>query len=61
MSHGMQTRLTHLDAFVAAADEGSFSAAARRLGITPAAVSKSVARLEEPVSACACSSAARAA
>ena len=37
---------THLDAFVASADEGSFSAAARRLGITPAAVSKSVARLE---------------
>ena len=37
---------SHLDAFVAAADAASFSAAARRLGITPAAVSKSVARLE---------------
>ena len=37
---------TYLDAFVASADEGSFSAAARRLGLTPAAVSKSVARLE---------------
>ena len=37
---------TYLDAFVAAADEASFSAAARRLGLTPAAVSKSVARLE---------------
>jgi len=37
---------THLDAFVASADATSFSAAARRLGITPAAVSKSVARLE---------------
>lgn len=37
---------TYLNAFVAAADERSFSAAARRLGITPAAVSKSVARLE---------------
>ena len=37
---------TCLDAFVASADEASFSAAARRLGITPAAVSKSVARLE---------------
>jgi DNA-binding transcriptional LysR family regulator len=36
----------HLDAFVAAADQASFSAAARRLGLTPAAVSKSVARLE---------------
>lgn len=43
----MQIELTaHLDAFVASADETSFSAAARRLGITPAAVSKSVARLE---------------
>ncbi len=43
----MQTDLApHLDAFVAAADEGGFSAAARRLGLTPAAVSKSVARLE---------------
>ena len=37
---------SYLDAFVAAADEGGFSAAARRLGLTPAAVSKSVARLE---------------
>ncbi len=43
----MNTELsTYLDAFVASADEASFSAAARRLGITPAAVSKSVARLE---------------
>ncbi len=43
----MQTDLAnHLDAFVAAADGASFSAAARRLGLTPAAVSKSVARLE---------------
>lgn len=48
----MQTELTaHLDAFVASADEGSFSAAARRLGITPAAVSKSVARLESGLGA----------
>ena len=37
---------SYLDAFVAAADEGSFSAAARRLGLTPAAVSKSVAQFE---------------
>lgn len=37
---------SYLDAFVAAADEGGFSAAARRLGVTPAAVSKSVAQLE---------------
>ena len=39
-------QLSHLDAFVRAADAGSFSAAARQLGITPAAVSKNVARLE---------------
>jgi DNA-binding transcriptional LysR family regulator len=44
----MQNQLSmHLDAFVAAVDEASFSGAARRLGLTPAAVSKSVARLEE--------------
>ena len=43
----MLTELTsYLDAFLATADEGSFSAAARRLGLTPAAVSKSVAQLE---------------
>src|ERR1700759_2555266 len=36
----------YLDAFIAAADEGSFSAAARHLGLTPAAVSKSVAQFE---------------
>jgi DNA-binding transcriptional LysR family regulator len=38
--------LSHLECFVASASEGSFSAAARRLGLTPAAVSKNVARLE---------------
>jgi len=37
---------SHLDAFLTAADEGSFSAAGRRLGLTPAAVSKSVAQFE---------------
>ncbi len=37
---------SYLDAFIAAADDGGFSAAARRLGLTPAAVSKSVAQLE---------------
>jgi DNA-binding transcriptional LysR family regulator len=43
----MQSELkVHLDAFVAAADDNSFSSAARKLGLTPAAVSKSVARLE---------------
>lgn len=43
----MSTELrSYLDAFIATADEGSFSAAARRLGLTPAAVSKSVGQLE---------------
>jgi len=43
----MLTELSsYLDAFVASADERSFSAAARRLGLTPAAVSKSVGQLE---------------
>lgn len=38
--------LNLLESFVQSAEAGSFSAAARRLGITPAAVSKNVARLE---------------
>ncbi len=35
-----------IESFVLSARAGSFSAAARRLGMTPAAVSKNVARLE---------------
>ncbi|MEJ8824427.1 LysR family transcriptional regulator [Variovorax humicola] len=38
--------LSHLESFVQSAEAGSFSAGARRLGLTPAAVSKNVARLE---------------
>lgn len=38
--------LANLESFVRSAETGSFSAAARRLGLTPAAVSKNVARLE---------------
>ena len=38
--------LSHLECFVKSAEKGSFSAAARVLAITPAAVSKNVARLE---------------
>lgn len=41
MSH-----LQHLVSFVQTAERGSFSAAARSLGLTPAGVSKNVARLE---------------
>lgn len=44
-SIGMET-LSSLEAFVRSAELASFSAAARRLAITPAAVSKSVAKLE---------------
>jgi DNA-binding transcriptional LysR family regulator len=39
--------LSHLESFVRSAETGSFSAAARQLGLTPAAVSKNVARLEK--------------
>src|ERR1700754_4678523 len=39
--------LSHLESFVRSAETGSFSAAARLLGLSPAAVSKNVARLEE--------------
>ena len=38
--------LNYLESFIHSAETGSFSAAARRLGLTPAAVSKNVARLE---------------
>lgn len=38
--------LHYLESFIQSAEGGSFSAAARRLGLTPAAVSKNVARLE---------------
>ncbi len=38
--------LNHLESFVQSAEGRSFSEAARRLGVTPAAVSKNVARLE---------------
>src|SRR5690606_33192362 len=38
--------LTNLESFVRSAEAGSFSAAARRLGLTPAAVSRNVAQLE---------------
>jgi DNA-binding transcriptional LysR family regulator len=38
--------LSHLDCFVKSAERGSFSAAARLLELTPAAVSKNIARLE---------------
>jgi len=39
-------QLQHLVSFVQAAEQSSFSAAARILGLTPAAISKNVARLE---------------
>jgi DNA-binding transcriptional LysR family regulator len=38
--------LNLIESFIQTAETGSFSAAARRLGLTPAAVSKNVARLE---------------
>jgi DNA-binding transcriptional LysR family regulator len=40
------TELSHLECFIRTAEHGSFSAAARSLGLTPAGVSKNVARLE---------------
>jgi DNA-binding transcriptional LysR family regulator len=39
-------QLQHLVSFARTAEQGSFSAAARTLGLTPAGVSKNVARLE---------------
>ncbi|KQU80985.1 MULTISPECIES: LysR family transcriptional regulator [unclassified Rhizobacter] len=45
------TYLQHLVSFVHTAEHGSFSAAARVLGLTPAGVSKNVARLEADLGA----------
>src|ERR1700712_1574288 len=39
-------QLPHLVSFIQTAESGSFSAAARSLGLTPAGVSKNVGRLE---------------
>lgn len=44
-ANAMET-LANLESFVRSAESGSFSAAARRLGLTPAAVSRNVALLE---------------
>lgn len=44
-------KMAGLAAFVATVEAGSFSAAAERLGMTPSAVSKSVARLERRLGA----------
>lgn len=49
--HASMETLSTLEAFVRSAESGSFSAAARKLGVTPAAVSKSVAKLEESLGA----------
>ena len=40
-------RYVEMQVFVRAAEDGSFSAAARNLGLTPSAVSKLIARIEE--------------
>lgn len=43
--------LSSVEAFVRSAEAGSFSAAARKLSLTPAAISKSVAKLEDSLGA----------
>ncbi|PYE36054.1 LysR family transcriptional regulator [Rhizobium sp. PP-F2F-G38] len=43
----MDNRAGEMEVFVAAVDGGGFSAAGRRLGLSPSAVSKLVARLED--------------
>ena len=43
----MPESISHLVSFIYSAEERGFSPAARRLGLSPAAVSKNVARLEQ--------------
>lgn len=45
------SRLTEMEAFLVVVEEGSFTAAARRLGVTKSYASKLVARLEDRLSA----------
>ena len=52
--------LSNLESFVRSAETASFSAAARRLALTPAAISRNV-RNSNAIWACACSREARAA
>ncbi|MFT0859257.1 LysR family transcriptional regulator [Ancylobacter sp. G4_0304] len=47
----MDNRAGEMQVLVEAADRGSFSAAGRRLGLSPSAVSKLIARLEERLGA----------
>ena len=47
----MSIQLSELEVFVAAVDSGSFSAAGRRLELSPSAVSKLVSRLEDRLQA----------
>ncbi|KQS67867.1 LysR family transcriptional regulator [Rhizobium sp. Leaf371] len=47
----MDNRAGEMEVFVAAVDGGGFSAAGRRLGLSPSAVSKLVARLEDRLGA----------
>ena len=46
MSQVSDAALRHAHVFCAVVDAGSFSSAARRLGVTPAAISRSIATLE---------------
>lgn len=46
MVQGQPNRLAEMEVFVAAAEAGGFTAAARRAGMTPSAVSKLIGRLE---------------
>lgn len=46
---GMMDRLEMLTAFAAAVDEGSLAAAGRKLGRSPAAMTRAIAALERSV------------
>ena len=43
----MDYRSGEMNVFVAVAEAGSFSAAGRKVGLTPSAISKLIARVEE--------------
>lgn len=50
-SHKLLSLLPDLASFILVVNEGSFTAAAKKLGVTPSALSKTIARLESALSA----------
>ena len=49
-THKLIALMPDLATFIVIVDEGSYTAASRKLGVTPSALSKQIARLEKTLS-----------